>query len=151
METRMYIDFYKLQIEQDKAIYKLFAGVVEDEIISLIPIRRFIKDDLYGTLYIGRSSSVIKRILGSLVPTLHPGWYPSTDSKHPCGKKFHSNPIFSKIFPYKNLLVEIIYCESPYAMEKRHLAKYEKEFGDLPVLNSKIEMKRSSTGIYSIL
>lgn len=122
-------------------IYKIYCK--NDDMKSNIPIRRLLKEDTEGILYIGASDYLPNRIEG-LVDAIKEAQKTSPSksrlSKHVCGKKFVNKELQRK-FPFEKLHITITgsdknaHIDSHYILETEELAKYESAFGEPPPLN----------------
>lgn len=125
-------------------IYKLC--ILSNDLKTLVPVQRMLKNDPKGILYIGSSDDIpnkIENLKVSIAETfssnpilkLH-----SRIEKHTCGKKFLNNGVREK-FPLENLCVHIIPSnknsdmDSHYTLEAKEISKYENDFGEPPPLN----------------
>lgn len=94
------------------------------------PIRRLLGDDLEGIVYIGKSDNLQKRIKGFWTTIQK-----QDRSRHAASWAYVSLDFFP-IFPPKNLQYRYLLVKTPIPTEFSLLLFYQKEFMDLPPLNS---------------
>jgi hypothetical protein len=109
-------------------IYKLFSK--RDGKIQ--PINRFLGQDENGTLYIGKATSYIDRVIG-LKKTLDPKY---KSSPHICGRRYNKNIRVQEAFPFTDLFVQLESSDDPVNREKELLLEYFNTFGEVPPLNA---------------
>ena len=101
-----------------------------------ISIPRLLNNDDNGTLYIGSSGDVVKRV-GSLAKSIFAavGVENYKDfSSHPLGHKYKNKNIIKK-FPYCGLCVEVMPLKTAHEKEATLLKEYEDAFGEAPPFN----------------
>lgn len=109
-------------------IYKLFRkkdGKVQ-------PIQRFLGEDINGTLYIGKATSYLDRVI-NLKKNLDPKYI---SSPHICGRRYKKNIRIREAFPYSDLFVQLEGSDDPVNLEKKLLLDYVEKFGEVPPLNA---------------
>lgn len=111
-------------------VYKLFC---KKENGKTKPIPRFVDVDIDGILYIGKGVSFLNRVI-ELKKSIAPEY---GSSNHECGVRYKSSEMIKKLFPYKDLWIELNGFDTKDIDqgEKDFLQDYEKEFGELPPLN----------------
>lgn len=135
----------KLKLEEYHwtGIYKLYCKT--DDMKSVISIKRILKEDTAGILYIGSSDYLPNRIEAlkvSLTEAIKPESLQSRSRlyMHTCGKKYVNKALQIK-FPLERLWVQITptdkgeNIDSHYILENEELAEYEGKFGEPPPLN----------------
>lgn len=134
----------KQKLEEDypwTGIYKLYCKT--DDMKSVLPVQRILKEDTAGVLYIGTSDYLPNRIEDlkmSLIEAMNPEQLQSRLHKHTCGKKYVNKELQIK-FPLERLWVQIIpsnkegNVDSHYILENQAIFDYEGEFGEPPPLN----------------
>jgi hypothetical protein len=107
-------------IPQD-GIYYLLAGK---------PIPRCLQEDPDGILYIGKGKILKKEHrLGKLINALN-----DREDMHEAGVRYNERLLLKK-YPLQDIKLRVILCDSPRKTEAEALAKYVREFGELPPLN----------------
>lgn len=109
-------------------IYRLYCIDQEQQVVVT---HRLIKADPTGTLYIGKATSFLDRVI-NLKKSIAPEY---KSSGHACGVRYKGLDCISTTFPYDNLMIELRRCEDPASYEKELLKQYEWKFGELPPLN----------------
>ena len=124
-------------------IYHLFC--LSDDMKSVVPVERLLKQDPEGILYIGTSDYLPNRVDNlriSITEAISPTPLQSKSRlcKHTCGKKYLNEEVQKK-FPTEKLCIRIIgsdkqtHIDSHYILENEVIAKYESQFGEPPPLN----------------
>lgn len=98
---------------------------------NIVPIQRMLKTDKSGTLYIGRATSFLDRVI-ELKKSISPDY---TSSNHECGIRYKDSEILQEKYPYEHLYIELHGTEMGVELEREKLNSYLKEFGELPPLN----------------
>lgn len=96
-------------------------------------VSRFLGNDPSGTLYIGKATSFLDRVI-TLKKAIYADKY-SSDG-HQCGTRYKSNDKIKVAFPFETLHLELIFDENPAALEKDLLKKYLEQFGEVPPFNA---------------
>jgi hypothetical protein len=109
------------------------TSVVQDGIYYLLagkPIPRCLQEDPDGILYIGKGKILQEyHRLGKLINSLN-----ATDKMHEAGVRYNQRKLNTK-YPIRDIKLRVILCASPRKSEAEALAKYVREFGELPPLN----------------
>lgn len=108
--------------------YELYCMLPKTEIV---PVQRMLKTDESGTLYIGRATSFLDRVIG-LKKSLSPD---HISSNHECGVRYKDSKTLQEKFPYEYLYIELHGTDKGMELEREKLKYYVREFGELPPLN----------------
>ncbi len=98
---------------------------------NIVPVHRMLKTDKSGTLYIGRATSFIDRVI-ELRKSLSPN---HISSNHACGIRYKSSESLQEKYPYEHLYIELHGTKMGVELEREKLNAYLNEFGELPPLN----------------
>lgn len=136
-----------------------FAGIYRLHVMdgeSFRPLPRLLDTDPRGTLYIGASANVPKRLgllrrsIGAayrhIDSTAHASLQWASPSDHQTGGKIANIPRFVAAFPYSSLAITVQPLDpndpsmvksagGHYELETRLLRDYETEYGEKPALN----------------
>ncbi|HBU77831.1 MAG TPA: hypothetical protein DEF18_06985 [Muricauda sp.] len=108
--------------------YELYCMLPKTEIV---PVQRMLKTDESGTLYIGRATSFLDRVI-ALKKSISPD---HTSSNHECGVRYKDSKTLQEKFPYEYLYIELLGTDKGMELEREKLKSYVREFGELPPLN----------------
>lgn len=97
----------------------------------IVPVPRMLKTDKSGTLYIGKATSFLDRVI-ELKKSLSPN---HTSSNHECGVRYKDSEILQGKYPYEHLYIELHGTDMGVELEREKLKSYVREFGELPPLN----------------
>jgi hypothetical protein len=116
---------------------KLNENVPESGVYKLIAnkkIGRLLKDDKLGILYIGKGIILpYHNRIGKFVNSLN-----NTEKAHDAGVRFNAE-LIRKNFPLEETTIEITLSENAEQLESELLNDYERNFGELPPLNRRLE------------
>ncbi|KAB7528228.1 hypothetical protein F8C76_10175 [Flagellimonas olearia] len=98
---------------------------------NIVPVQRMLKADKSGTLYIGRATSFLDRVI-ELKKSISPN---HTSSNHECGVRYKDSEILQEKYPYEHLYIELHGTDKSVELEREKLKSYVREFGELPPLN----------------
>ena len=107
--------------------YELYCMLPKTEIV---PVRRMLKTDTMGTLYIGRATRFLDRVI-ELKKSIAPA---DTSSNHECGVRYKDSEILQEKYPYEHLYIELHGTDQGLELVKEKLDSYVREFGKLPPL-----------------
>lgn len=112
----------------------VYAIIALDENDKPLELNRIFDFDMSGTLYIGKSENLRKRITN-----MRRAFLPNFKStKHIGVRRYQSIKKFAEKFPIDNLAITIELArenETAFDLEKRKFRVYEKFFGERPPLN----------------
>ncbi len=115
-------------------VYKLHY--VNSKSITALPLTRLFKNDKEGVLYIGSTkTSTLRTRLKRLRYTI---LNPDKPAQHIAGENYNRVSIIKKKIPFHNLAVSYRITDYNQKMieEKKEIASYKNEFGEVPPLNS---------------
>ncbi len=122
-------DFYK-DVPNEVGIYKIYS-LQENNIPHIL--RRLLKDDEEGILYICHSKKLKDRIR-MLYRVLNPNDFAAT--AHTFGMKYRNSKILQKNFPKSTLAFTYEVDSQHEKKEKKLIKNYSEIFGEVPPLNS---------------
>tara|TARA_R110000744_G_scaffold107196_11_gene203675 strand:- start:867 stop:1289 length:423 start_codon:yes stop_codon:yes gene_type:complete len=109
-------------------IFELYCMLPKTEIV---PVRRMLKTDTMGTLYIGRATRFLDEVI-ELKKSMAPA---DTSSNHECGARYRDSETLKEKYPYEHLYIELHGTDQGLELESEKLKSYLREFGELPPLN----------------
>ena len=114
--------------ENNGGTYRMFAK----ENDQVLPIGRLLGKDEQGTLYIGKATRFLDRVI-DLRKTLDPDYKTST---HICGRRYNKNPSIQESFPFSRLYIELARDDRPGLKESELIQEYFERYGEVPPLNA---------------
>jgi len=110
--------------------YELYCMLPKTEIV---PVRRMLKTDTMGTLYIGRATRFLDEVI-ELKKSMAPA---DTSLNHEGGVRYRDSETLKEKYPYEHLYIELHGTDKSLELESEKLKSYLREFGELTPLNRK--------------